>query len=171
NLLEWARLQRGTYTFESNTFDLYDTAIETVSLFEDMANQKTILLTNDIQPNTIVVSDSRMLKTILRNFVNNAIKYTREKGRVHISSAVKDEYHIISVKDDGIGISPGDLEKLFCIDQTFSAPGTYQESGTGLGLILCGELSNKMGATIWAESEPDKGSTFYISVPWVESQS
>jgi signal transduction histidine kinase len=165
NLLEWARLQRGVYTFEPDYFDFYNIADETIQLFKDMAAQKEITLTNDIQKNTVVYSDERMVKTIMRNLVSNAIKYTKHKGTVCMSSSQHELFYTISVHDNGIGMSKENIDRLFRIDQTFSELGTAMEAGTGLGLILCKELTEQIGGSIWAESEPDKGSTFYLNVP------
>ncbi|KPA17444.1 Response regulator receiver sensor signal transduction histidine kinase [Candidatus Magnetomorum sp. HK-1] len=164
NLLEWSRLQRGAYLFDPKVFNLYDTVLETIKLFEEMANQKSIALTYDMPPDINVVSDVSMIKTILRNLITNAIKYTHEDGSVHISSVQEDQFCIISVKDTGVGIDPENMEKLFRIDQSFSNPGTSKEVGTGLGLILCKELAEKCGGRIWTESIPDKGSTFFFTI-------
>jgi len=164
NLLEWARLQRGAYVYAPQSFDFYTIAIEMTALYEEMAKQKTIHLTHDIVQGTIVHSDSRMIKTILRNLITNAIKYTHTEGSVHLSIKQENDYHTISVKDTGVGITSEDMINLFQIDKASSAPGTFQETGTGLGLILCKELAEKCGGKIWVESVPQKGSTFFVSI-------
>jgi len=164
NLLEWARLQRGAYVYDPQTFDFHSIAIEMTSLYEEMAKQKTIHLTHDIAQGTMITSDPRMIRTILRNLITNAIKYTHSNGSVGLSIQQTDGYQTISVNDSGIGIEPDDIIKLFQINNAFSSPGTCQETGTGLGLILCRELAEKCGGKIWVESVPQKGSTFFVSI-------
>jgi signal transduction histidine kinase len=164
NLLEWARLQRGAYDYAPQKFDFYTVAIEMTTLYEEMAKQKNIYLTHDIAKETMVHSDSRMIRTILRNLITNAIKYTYAEGFVHLSIKQEKDYQIISVKDTGVGIPSNEMSKLFQIDQASSSPGTFQETGTGLGLILCKELAEKCGGNIWVESVPEKGSTFFVSI-------
>jgi signal transduction histidine kinase len=164
NLLEWARLQRGAYEYAPQLFDFHTIAIEMTSLYEEMAKQKNIHLTHDIVEGTFIHSDSQMIKTILRNFITNAIKYTYSEGSVHFSMKQDDGYKIISVKDTGVGIPHEEISNFFQIDTTHSAPGTCQETGTGLGLILCKELAEKCGGNIWVESVPQQGSTFYVSI-------
>jgi len=163
NLLDWARLQRGAYVFSPQSFDFYTIANEMISLYEEMAKQKTIQLTHDIAKETIVHSDSQMIKTILRNLITNAIKYTHAEGSVHLSIIKENGYQTISVKDTGVGIASEKMDRLFQIDNASSAPGTCDEAGTGLGLILCKELADKCGGKIWVESVPQKGSTFFVS--------
>jgi len=164
NLLEWARLQRGAYDYDCQPFDFHSVAIETINLFSEMAREKAITLSHDIEPETILFSDVRMIKTILRNLVNNAIKYSHADSNVHLSIEKKGPCHVISVKDTGIGIPAEKKDKLFRIDKTFSEPGTCQEVGTGLGLILCRELAEKCNGNIWVDSIPGEGSTFFVSV-------
>ncbi|ETR73362.1 MAG: Response regulator receiver sensor signal transduction histidinekinase [Candidatus Magnetoglobus multicellularis str. Araruama] len=164
NLLEWARLQRGAYVYAPQLFNFHDIALEMIHLYDEMARQKSITLSHDIEKGTLIHSDGRMIKAIIRNLVTNAIKYTHENGSVHLSLKQDAPYQIISVKDTGVGLSPESMNQLFHIDKTFSKPGTSQETGTGLGLILCKELAEKCGGKIWAESTLEKGSTFFVSV-------
>jgi signal transduction histidine kinase len=163
NLLDWARLQRGAYVFAPQTFDFNLIASEMIILYEEMAKQKEIHLTHDIAQETIVNSDSQMIKTILRNLITNAIKYTHAKGSVHLSIIKENDFQTITVKDTGVGIAPDEINRLFQIDNAFSTPGTCDETGTGLGLILCKELAEKCGGKIWVESVPQQGSTFFVS--------
>ena len=106
-----------------------------------------------------------MLKTVLRNLVSNAIKFTHTGGRVIIDAEEKNEHIIISVADDGIGIQPEKLTRLFDISHRQTTTGTAEETGTGLGLILCKEFVEKNGGKIWVESEYGKGSDFKFTMP------
>jgi signal transduction histidine kinase len=113
----------------------------------------------------LVFADKAMISTILRNLISNAIKFTYPGGKIVISSDKKPDELMISISDNGIGIKKEVIDKLFRIDETYIAPGTQEEKGTGLGLILCKEFIEKHGGKIWVESEVDKGSTFYFTIP------
>jgi signal transduction histidine kinase len=97
--------------------------------------------------------------------ISNALKFTPENGFISINYNLIDDLNIISITDNGLGMTYEQISNLFKIDINVSTPGTNEESGTGLGLILCKELIEKLNGKIWAESQPDKGSTFYIAIP------
>ena len=106
-----------------------------------------------------------MINTVLRNLLSNAVKYTSKRGTVvvrvkRISAEIQ-----ITVSDTGIGISKEKAETLFRIENSLSLPGTEKEQGTGLGLKLCKEFTDKMGGRIWVESQPGKGSDFKFTIP------
>jgi signal transduction histidine kinase len=102
---------------------------------------------------------------VLRNLINNAIKFTPENGLVEINANQIDGHISICVKDSGIGISEEDAQNLFRIDSTVKRKGTNNEDGSGLGLILCKEFVDKNNGTIWVNSSPGKGSSFFFTVP------
>jgi two-component system sensor histidine kinase/response regulator len=106
-----------------------------------------------------------MIKTILRNLVSNAIKFTESGGAINIDAKENSGNITISVSDNGIGIKPDNLKKLFDISEVLTTPGTAKETGTGLGLLLCKEFVEKHGGKIWAESEIGKGSVFRFTLP------
>jgi two-component system sensor histidine kinase/response regulator len=101
----------------------------------------------------------------LRNLVSNAIKFTNKGGIIKISAERNSGYATISVSDNGIGIKPGNLSKLFDITEVITTRGTGDETGTGLGLLLCKGFVEKHGGTIWVESESGKGSVFKFTLP------
>jgi PAS domain S-box-containing protein len=170
NLLEWASTQTGKMAFNPVTFDLSVVANDVIILMRDQAEKKQIRLFTAVNFGTMVNADENMIRTVLRNLVSNAIKFTREGGHVKIDteviqpgdgSAPKVE---ICVHDTGIGIQPATMAKLFRIDEKIRSLGTSQEKGTGLGLILCRELVERNGGRIRAESEPGKGSRFCFTL-------
>jgi PAS domain S-box-containing protein len=165
NLMIWSLSQTGRMNFNPEYFDLVSLIDENIQLFYDIADQKKITISREIEGNISVFADGDMISTIMRNLISNAIKFTTPGGKI-ILSVVKNQNEIkVSVKDTGVGISKAFVEKLFRIDENFTTRGTQNEQGTGLGLILCKEFIEKHGGIIGVESEPGKGSTFFFTVP------
>jgi signal transduction histidine kinase len=105
------------------------------------------------------------MRTVIRNLLSNAIKYTNQGGYIKIVTSKFNDLCKLSISDNGIGISEKNLGKIFQIDESYSTPGTEREKGTGLGLILCKEFTDKNKGSIWAESKLGEGSTFNITLP------
>ncbi len=158
NLLEWSKAQQGTISFSPGVVDLGELLLEKTERLRYGAVAKDISLDYTYVPGIHVMADREMLKSILRNLITNAIKFTNPGGNITLHAERKGEETEICVKDNGIGINEEDLRKLFRIGQTVTHPGTKKERGTGLGLILCKEFVEKNGGKIWVESEPGKGS-------------
>jgi signal transduction histidine kinase len=106
-----------------------------------------------------------MTRTILRNLISNAVKFTRRNGKVKIVARISHKFVDISVSDNGIGMSPTSISKLFRLDANMSTRGTDNEKGTGLGLFLCKEFVEKHGGKISVVSDAEKGSTFNFTMP------
>jgi signal transduction histidine kinase len=106
-----------------------------------------------------------MLNSILRNLLSNGIKFTTPGGHVMVSTSVTDQEVELLVTDNGIGIPALMIKKMFRIDNLISTPGTANEKGTGLGLILCKEFVEKHGGTVQVKSEPGEGTTFLLKFP------
>jgi PAS domain S-box-containing protein len=164
NLLEWSRTQTGRINFNPDYIDVSYLANNVQELYYEVARQKGIVLINEINQGTYVWGDSNMLFTVLRNLVSNAIKYTESGGNVEMHAINTIDKVIFSVKDNGIGMSQDKLSKLFKVEFVQSTPGTNQEKGTGLGLILCKEFIERNGGSLWVESEFGKGTTFNFSL-------
>ena len=167
-LLLWSRTQTGTIPLNIEKLNLYDLIQGTVFLLKPLAENKKINLFHSAKPKTEAFGDRNMITTVLRNLVNNAIKFTDVNGSVEIG--INDNYNgdinviQIFVKDNGIGISLEYIDKLFLIGESFLRDGTQNETGTGLGLILCREFIEKHNGKIWVESEDGYGSTFYFTL-------
>lgn len=170
NLLTWSRSQRGLIQLNKTDFDLGHVASEIVEQSSLKAGEKGITLENLVPENTFLLGDVNIVNTILRNLVNNAIKFTGSGGTVTIDYSPANDYHLISVKDTGIGMSHEKLRSLFKVDKSKSEKGTGGESGTGLGLIICKEFVEKHGGKIWATSRQGMGSTFFFTIPSVGVQ-
>jgi signal transduction histidine kinase len=164
NLLQWAKLQMRGETFDPDRTDLALVAEESVRLLQPEADQKSIVLKNRLQGILEAYADMNMIRSVFRNLLTNAIKFTTPGGTVSISGYRIDHKIIISVADSGIGIPEKNRDKLFTI-ASVTTQGTRQEKGTGLGLLLCKEFVEKNAGTIWFETEEGKGTTFYFSLP------
>jgi PAS domain S-box-containing protein len=167
NLLEWSRAHTGKMEFSPENFDLVHFINEVALLHHNIAAQKSITLKKDLPHNLPVFADKQMIRTVMRNLTSNAIKFTRQGGEVTISAKKRAKEIVVSVSDNGIGIAPGRIEKLFRIDESDSTPGTNSEKGTGLGLVLCKEFVEKHGGKIRADSKQNEGSKFSFTIPVV----
>jgi signal transduction histidine kinase len=167
NLLEWSRSETGQIAFLPEIINLSQAVNETFSLLQAAAQKKHIALILQIDSDLRVMADPNMLKTILRNLISNAVKFTNAKGEVHVAAKDTGSEVEVIVQDNGVGISEENLISLFSIQTNISTRGTANESGTGLGLVLCKEFVEKHGGKIWVESEKGKGSRFVFTLPKV----
>jgi signal transduction histidine kinase len=165
NLLTWARSQQGKISFIPEFADLKQIADINISLLQPAADKKKITLTSTIGNEINVHIDQNMITTVLRNLITNSIKFTREGGSVEVSAQDREDFVEVHVKDTGIGMDEKTASKLFRIDQTQSSPGTNNEEGTGLGLIICKEFIDKHKGEIKATSVIDQGSDFVFTIP------
>ncbi len=168
NLLEWARSQIGSITYSPEQIDLEAVIMSILSLFQASAATKDIDLQAEIEKNSFVYADQNMIKTVVRNLISNAIKFTKPGGTVKVTAQERNDWTEVTVIDSGIGINRENIDKLFRIDINYSTKGTSNEKGTGLGLILCKELIEKNGGKIWVESESGKGSAFRFLLPEID---
>ena len=160
NLLEWAKTQLGKITVKPEVFDLKIIADENFEVFNSVAKSKNIKIESDIPDRTLVKADKNMINTVVRNLISNAIKFTPEGGKIQISAKILNGHTEFCVADNGVGIKSEDIGKLFSISEQFRSVGTNNETGSGLGLILCKEFVEKNNGTIWVESEYRSGSKF-----------
>ena len=165
NLLQWARIQIGKIEFAPEKFNLLYEISPTLLLLGQTARDKNIIIDNVIERNTFLTADKNMINSIIRNLISNAIKFCNRGGHIVISSAELDGFTEIIIKDNGIGMDEAQVRNLFNIDKNISTKGTANESGTGLGLLLCKEMIEKHGGHISVISEPGKGSEFRFAIP------
>ena len=168
NLLIWANSQSGDLEFNPQKMDISQTVSDVISLLEIQAINKEIEISNTISTAIYVNADNNMLATILRNLISNAIKFTKSKGLVQISSKISSNFLEIIVKDNGLGISKSDIDNLFSIEVKNSTVGTANEQGSGLGLILCKDFVVRNGGKLWVESTLNEGSEFRFTLPLVK---
>ena len=164
NLLRWAKSQMQGMAPSLAFFDIQEESHAVTDTLQSFATVKKIALENHIGKHQ-VYADRDMLAVVIRNLITNAIKYTSANGTVILNSELKDNMLIVSVEDTGTGMSQEVQEKLFKLSETQSQSGTNNETGTGLGLVLCADLVKANGGNIWFTSVQGEGSTFFFSVP------
>lgn len=168
NLLKWTKSQTGRLKVVYQDFELVGTIEGVLEIFMTLAAVKGIELKMDSSVEMKMIDvhgDIDMVKTIMRNFLSNAIKFSEQNGDVVISIKEVDDMAVIGVRDFGCGISKEAQEKLLKADTHFSTFGTNKEEGSGLGLLLCQDFAVKNGGKLWFESVKGEGSTFYFSIP------
>lgn len=167
SLLHWASLQMERVNYAPEPIPLKRTVQETIQLLLENAQLKQITLQNNLPEGVWVYADQNVLKTVLRNLTSNALKFTSVGGSITLSAQVhtSEAKVVVSVTDTGVGIDKTRLKRLFRIETQHSTLGTHQEKGTGLGLIICREMVERIGGQIWVESEVGQGTTFRFSAP------
>jgi PAS domain S-box-containing protein len=165
NLLDWARANTRKIDINPVIFNLNNITLESVNLLQGIASKKEINIYLKIPTDIYVYADQNMIRTIIRNLISNAIKFTPRKGVITIQSANSNENVILEVIDNGVGIDPLKLPNLFSLSNDYTTLGTEKERGTGLGLILCNEFIQLNYGKIEAESTKGKGSIFKITIP------
>jgi PAS domain S-box-containing protein len=165
NLLDWSRSQTGQLKFNPENINLKNIIDENIDNLQLQVNNKEIKLKSEQIDNLFITGDKNMINTVLRNLLSNAVKYTSKNGIISVTVAQNNGKITVTVKDNGIGISKEKVDLLFKLENSLSLPGTAKEQGTGLGLKLCKEFTEKMGGKIWVESELGKGSEFKFTIP------
>ncbi|MDO1448698.1 HAMP domain-containing sensor histidine kinase [Rhodocytophaga aerolata] len=165
NLLQWSRSQTGTIEYNPIEINLRDLINENITLLTGHAQSKGVHIENEIDEHICIKADVNMLHVIFRNLLSNAVKFTRKGGVVNVVAEHSKNFLHISVKDNGVGISPEKLDTIFNLGATYSSNGTAMEKGNGLGLLLCKEFVEKNKGNIRVQSQPGKGSSFTVSLP------
>lgn len=165
NLLEWSQLQYNKNELKLESTNLYMLGNEIISLLKQTADDKGIQLINKIEAFAEVNADINKIKSVMRNLISNAIKFSYTKGTVTLFSHNVNGTIEVGIADTGIGIEQDKINRLFDISQKVSTPGTHNEAGTGLGLLLCDEFIKLHHGIISVESEPGNGTTFKFTLP------
>lgn len=165
NLLIWARSQRGDVALNLTQINLSTLVDIVLSPLKTLAQQKNILLINEVKDGTTVFADSEALSLIIRNIVSNSIKFTKSGGRVLVSSKKRDNLMEISIIDNGIGMPKEVADRLFTSDGYQTRRGTDNEKGSGLGLMMSSEFVKRMGGEIKVESIENIGTRVFFTVP------
>ena len=166
NLLEWSQLKRGVMEFKPEMLNLRRSINIVLDIVSVSARKKEIKIDNSVPDELEVFADLRMLESVVRNLTSNAVKFTPVGGKIYVSAVANINNCVeIKISDSGIGMDKILMSKLFIINEKTSRKGTEGEPSSGLGLLLCKEFIEKHGGIIRVESEEEKGSTFYFSLP------
>lgn len=166
NLLSWAASQRGNIHIHAENFHIHEVVLSNLQFLKAKADAKGVGLENRVSPDLQLYADRKMTGSVLRNLLSNAIKFSHPGSIVIISAKPVEKRMVeVSVTDSGVGISAKDQDELFKIDKRVSRPGTSDETGTGLGLILCHEFIQLQKGKVNIESEEGKGTTVSFILP------
>lgn len=165
DLLNWSILQMEQVSVQPSHVNPHDAVQAALSLAYMSSRSKEQVVENLVPKDMRMFVDPQVLNTVLRNLVSNAVKFTQRGGQISISATQNEKETVISVRDNGVGLPAHRLAQLFQPQHRQKNLGTEEESGSGLGLIICHELVERHGGQIWAESVQGKGSTFHVSFP------
>ncbi|XDD42081.1 histidine kinase N-terminal 7TM domain-containing protein [Leptospira sp. WS60.C2] len=170
NLLEWSKLQRGQEEFRPNYYRLDSIVSECVELFSLSAKNKGIQFEINIPNHAMVYCDDRMIITVIRNLISNALKFSHQNSKIQISAIDTGFHWLVSIRDFGVGMSKTTIDKLFKPGEVIKSIGTQGETGNGIGLLLCSEFVTVNGGTLSADSDGASGSVFQFSIPKKEEE-
>ncbi len=166
NLTRWSSVKQDRTMIRKEGFNLRKCVEESIGLVQIMSRQKHIEIINKCDEDIMVYADRRMISTVLRNMLSNAIKFSHNKGTIELNVVAKQDFVNLTVQDFGVGLSSEHQNKLFLDDQKHTSnPGTSDEKGSGLGLIISKDFVKLNGGSIGVESELGKGSRFWFSIP------
>ena len=165
NLLKWTKSQLGKLTVIPQKLDISGLADGVVEVMNSVAEVKHIKLIRTDHESFFVYVDIEMIKSILRNLISNAVKFSNLDSEIKVGIKAEDGKVIVSVTDSGKGIKKEDQHKLLKDSTHFTTYGTNSEEGSGLGLLLCRDFARKNGGELWFESEENLGSVFSFSLP------
>jgi two-component system sensor histidine kinase/response regulator len=163
NLLEWAKNQLHNVPMTLVSMSVEKQLLPTLRMFEQIASRKNIQLIVEIDKEAVILADHNMFDLVMRNLLNNAMKFTNIGGVIQVGTILQEDRCVIFIKDNGIGISPERQSEIFSLNIA-SSYGTMNEKGTGLGLVLCREYIIQQGGNIWFSSTAAEGTVFYVEM-------
>ncbi len=170
NLLGWAKSESDQIQMIPEKLNLNDLVEQTFRLLKLGSDHKNIQMLNNVPERIFAFADNNMIKTVLRNIVSNAIKFTPVDGAIKINYKKVKDRAVIEIEDNGNGIPKEDIKKILNPNEHFSKLGTEKEPGTGLGLILCQNFVQRNGGALKIKSKVGEGSTFYFDLPMYSDQ-
>lgn len=165
NLLKWSMSQTNRMDYNPESIILFELVNDAFNLLKSQADKKEVQLENRVPEDLKLIADKNMIGTVLRNLLSNSLKYSNTNGTIKVAASITDSYIRCTITDTGVGMSDNKVKTLFSLSDVTSTPGTHNEKGTGLGLILCKELIEKHKGTIGLRSELGKGSSFWFEIP------
>ncbi|PST82193.1 PAS domain-containing sensor histidine kinase [Pedobacter yulinensis] len=164
NILHWSRSQMKGFELQRDHFSLNALVEHEAGYYEPAAKAKSISITKDLGADLIIHADKLMIQIVVRNLVNNAIKFCLPGGNIHLATKISGGIAQLSIADTGIGIAPERIPSMFSFSNR-STRGTHNERGTGLGLLVCKDFMIRNGGSITVKSAPGQGTTFCINLP------
>lgn len=164
NLLEWSKLQTGKFKANKINLSLKESTERNIALLCSLAKQKDIKIKDTLKDSITVYADQQMVDTVLRNLINNSIKFSKKGDVITISATESESKVTVCVEDEGIGMDDEMLKNLFNLAIQQNRAGTNNESGSGIGLLICKELVEENNGRIWAESEINSGTKFFFTL-------
>jgi signal transduction histidine kinase len=165
DLLDMSRIQAGRLTIERAEVDVGATLLDVLHSLSPLSAEKGLSLTHDMDIPTAAFLDGARLFQVFSNLVGNAIKFTPDGGRIHVTGRLEDGHILVSVADNGPGIAESDLPRLFKPFSQLDMSPTRHAKGAGLGLSICHALVTAQGGTIDVSSRVGEGSTFRVRLP------
>lgn len=170
NLLSWGQAQLKNDVTKPAIIPVKNHVDDSIRLLTENAKAKSIKISNMVPDTASVWVDGNQLDIVIRNLISNAIKFTPENGAITINAIKDQDSWKIQVRDTGVGMTEKIRDSIFCSDSTVTTFGTNNEKGTGLGLSLCKEMVERNNGKIWVESEMNKGTSFYFTIPRVDKE-
>jgi signal transduction histidine kinase len=165
NLLDWSRSQKGSIKYDYVDSDFNAIINSNIDLFGGIASNKKINIVNKLNKELNVFIDYNSISTVLRNLISNSLKYSNENGTIEIGTTYLDDNFVeVYVKDYGVGMTEEQASLLFSLHVNNSTYGTYNERGTGLGLLICKDFVENNFGEIWVNSTKDVGTTFFFTL-------
>jgi signal transduction histidine kinase len=165
NILSWTADQLKGVVIKKERFDLLQLLEINIQLFQSASEKKQISICHDLINNLQIVTDQSILNTVVRNLLSNAIKFTPVNGKISIKVLSDQSQLILAIQDNGVGMDEVTLKSLLNPKHALIGTGTANERGTGLGIMLCQELLEKLNGELKIESQINKGSKFLIAIP------
>jgi two-component system sensor histidine kinase/response regulator len=170
NLLEFTRLQSKAISMMPKYLSVYPVLLESMQLLKGNADKKHITITSDIPEDIIAYFDEITISAVFRNLIFNAVKFTPEKGKIHISAEIITGFATVKVSDNGIGISEDLIKKIFVNNEHYTSPGTNKEQGSGLGSYIIRDFVQKNNGKLLINSQPGKGTEMLVYLPLKDSK-
>ncbi|MBN2174148.1 MAG: HAMP domain-containing histidine kinase [Bacteroidales bacterium] len=171
DFLFWTRMNKHHIQYNPRKISIDHVMRENLTLLKSMAAEKNIVIETNIDEELAAYADEYMVTTVMRNLIYNAIKFTREKGKIVITAVEKVNYIEVKIRDNGVGIPESIIGKIFRSDVYYKTRGTSKETGAGIGLVLCKDFIEKNGGKIMVESIVSQGTTFHFTLPVWENVS
>lgn len=165
NLLEWTRFKSKYFELTCEEQDLYPVVFECVKILQNSAQNKDIIINNNLEINTLAVFDRKTISTVIRNIISNAIKFTHKRGTIDILPEANNSHLRLCIKDNGVGMEEKLLQKVLDRNKYESKKGTSNEQGSGLGLVLVSDFVEKNNGKFSIQSVPGKGTSVIIDLP------